>query len=220
MAARPPPARPHISGVNPSHLSFSIAEWGEDDAWDSASDDDAPQKSSWRPPTSADKPSAPKPVPPRPRLAHDSASDASSVLAFSYTDVTAPSPSSYPPAPTPDADPSSAAHDRAAALARNDWTLLVKAHDAPSAVRRPLAPHTSGEREGVGEEMVLGDLEPDVDTDPDGEGDFLDMPIVKTRPDVGKLKPDADAIVHGVPPPLSYPAARVGTQTAARAQTP
>ena len=43
MTARPPPARPHI-GLNPTTKFSSYAvnnDWGEDDAWDSASDSES-----------------------------------------------------------------------------------------------------------------------------------------------------------------------------------
>lgn len=94
MAARPPPTRPHIN-LNPSsHFSYSITEWGEDDAWDSASDSESASNSQsvWgrslnqpghpRPSgTTSTSTSAPKPVP-APRKSQNSSS---STLALSYT---------------------------------------------------------------------------------------------------------------------------------------
>ncbi|KAH9935649.1 rab-GTPase-TBC domain-containing protein [Fomitopsis serialis] len=83
MAARPPPARPHI-GLNPSHRlsSYVIPDWAEDDAWDSGSDSESPSNPSWNRSSSFSKQAstssstAPKPVP-RPNL-----NSSSSTLAF------------------------------------------------------------------------------------------------------------------------------------------
>ncbi|OCH91444.1 RabGAP/TBC [Obba rivulosa] len=94
MTARPPPARPHI-GLNPSHRfsSYSVSEWAEDDAWDSGSDSESANASVWKQSgtRASSSTTAPKPVP-RPALNHSS-----STLAFSYTHINAPNPSSYPP---------------------------------------------------------------------------------------------------------------------------
>lgn len=109
MAARPPPARPHI-GLNPSNQfsSYSVTEWAEDDAWDSGSDGESPSSSAWpRPTVTTARPSSstsPRPVP-RPIR-----NNSSTTLAFSYTHVHAPS--SYPPK----TDQSS----------RADWTIVSK----------------------------------------------------------------------------------------------
>ncbi|KAI0029973.1 rab-GTPase-TBC domain-containing protein [Vararia minispora EC-137] len=191
MAARPPPARPHISKVNPSHLSYSIAEWGEDDAWDSGSDSESPAATAWRLPSPAHpNPSAPKPVPSRTKNAHTTSdSGTSSSLAFSYTDVSVPSPSSYPSPPAAPELENTPRQNRG-----SDWTLLVKAHDGTSAVRRAEASARAGDAEGVDEEMVLGELEPDA-LEGDGDGDFIDMPIVKSHADLGTVKADAEAIM-------------------------
>ncbi|KAG5734461.1 GTPase-activating protein gyp1 [Termitomyces sp. T112] len=79
MAARPPPARPHI-GINPSsHFNpRGISEWGEDDAWDSGSDSESPRQSSLTKSWNHTR-TSPKPVP----KANNNSS--SPTLAFSYT---------------------------------------------------------------------------------------------------------------------------------------
>ncbi|KAG9316616.1 hypothetical protein JVU11DRAFT_2670 [Chiua virens] len=77
MAARPPPARPHI-GIHPSFNASSNMDWAEDDVWDSASDSESPRHStiahSWRYSSNTQSkrqlpgpfPTAPKPVPKAP----------------------------------------------------------------------------------------------------------------------------------------------------------
>ncbi|KAH9979164.1 rab-GTPase-TBC domain-containing protein [Russula compacta] len=98
MAARPPPTRPHISLNPPSHFSYSTTEWGEDDAWDSASDPD-PRPSGMRSTsttTTTASQTLPKPVP----VPRKSQNSSSSTLAFSYTHVSAPSPRARHTRPT------------------------------------------------------------------------------------------------------------------------
>src|ERR1700733_9449426 len=115
MKARSPPARPHI-GIFPSS-KFGVppsGEWGEDDAWDSASDSESPRQSSisrsWNHPSPPTSTTAPKPVP---RPANKSSS---STLAFSYTHVTAPNPSSYP-------------REETLSAPKTGWTLIKKAEE-------------------------------------------------------------------------------------------
>ncbi|KAJ7268696.1 rab-GTPase-TBC domain-containing protein [Mycena haematopus] len=132
MSARPPPARPHIA-LNPSTYS-SRTDWVEDDAWDSASDDDEPPKAE-----SSTASSSRVPVPVRPTQ-HSS----SSTLAFSYTHVSAPDPSSYPPRDLPP---------------QNGWTIVkTKPASSPPPEDTPGEPPVDVDVEG---DMILGDLEPD-----------------------------------------------------------
>lgn len=199
MSARPPPARRHISSLNPAHLSYSIAEWGDDDAWDSGSDDEDKQQTSWaRTPVpnsaSSARSTAPKPVP---RPQSQSPPD-QSTLAFSFTHVTAPSPGSYPPSTgvvsASTSAPSEAAHSVSsgsgvAATPPRDWTFVGKDEAKTGA----------GGREGD-DEMVVGELEPDSSAVSlaDSDADFVDMPIApKSRPDLGVVKPDAEEIARG-----------------------
>ncbi|KAA1476071.1 RabGAP/TBC [Dentipellis sp. KUC8613] len=156
MAARPPPTRPHI-GLNPSsHFSYTPSDqWGEDDAWDSASDSESPSANSpWSrsPSASHTRPAAtlstPKPVP------RASRNSSSSTLAFSYTHVTAPS--SYPPKGEPP-HPS-----------KNGWTLVQKSEQGRPSVDEH---QHAGERESsadveVDGHMVIGDMDPDVHDEP------------------------------------------------------
>ncbi|KIP10937.1 hypothetical protein PHLGIDRAFT_115074 [Phlebiopsis gigantea 11061_1 CR5-6] len=92
MSARPPPARPHI-GLNPSsHFgSYGISDWGEDDAWDSGSDEESSKAAGWKQPSSraTSSSTAPKPVP-KPK-----SNRSSSTIASSYTHIDVPS--SYSP---------------------------------------------------------------------------------------------------------------------------
>ncbi|KAJ7747264.1 rab-GTPase-TBC domain-containing protein [Mycena metata] len=121
MSTWAPPARPHVA-VHPSTYS-SRTDWVEDDAWDSGSDEDEPSSSK------ASSSRVPVPVPTRPGAQHSS----SSTLAFSYTHVSAPNPSSYPPRETPQ---------------KNGWTIRTLARSPPP----------TADVEG---DMILGDLEPD-----------------------------------------------------------
>lgn len=105
--ARPPPARPHI-GINPPtrFSSYQTAEWAEDDAWDSASDSESPpqkapqsKRSTSVGKSSVDQTTSATSARPVPRPTRDRTPSTSS-LAFSYTHVSAPSPSSsYSPRP-------------------------------------------------------------------------------------------------------------------------
>ena len=180
MTARPPPTRPHIS-LNPSHFSHSITEWGDDDAWDSASDSESQSNSqaTWgrSPQPTPSRPSgatsAPKPVP-RP-----SQNSSSSTLAFSYTHVSVPSPgSSYPPhgdtiIPTP-------------TTTRNGWTIVQKANEDAiddKTEPRDVEPDREGEHE-----MMFEDL----------EAEFVDMPVLpRARPDAACVRKDAAEIANG-----------------------
>ena len=181
----PPPARPHI-GLNPRLSSFGSSEWAEDDAWDSASDSESPNhtpaSSSWNKPKSL---SAPKHVPKPTR----NSSSSSSTLAFSYTHVQLPSPSSYPPRPE-------SLHPQSS---KNGWTL----------VRKSAASHDS-------EEFRIPD--PDADPDSAetasvvyvGSVDDLDFDNpAPSKQDHGSLvRDEIDEIVNGTSstfPPLDSP---------------
>jgi TBC1 domain family member 2 len=187
MAARPPPTRPHIN-INPSpHFSYSITEWGEDDAWDSASDSEtasnsqttwarSPQPAPSRP--SGATSSAPKPVP------RKSQNSSSSTLAFSYTHVSAPSPGSYPSHTDPVPPP-----------AKNGWTIVQKESADGVRIDDRTEPHdvAGPDREGTADnDMVFEDL----------EAEFIDMPIAaaaaaKSRSDATCVRQDAAEIASG-----------------------
>ncbi|KAF8070679.1 rab-GTPase-TBC domain-containing protein [Lyophyllum atratum] len=189
MAARSPPARPHI-GIHPSnHFGARAAgEWGEDDAWDSASDSESPRQSSltksWnRSPSSSL--TAPRPVP-RPI-----SNSSSSTLAFSYTHVSAPNPSSYPPREDTMLEP------------KSGWTIVKKSNDRKRA-KTGGTPEQGDDSldpvEGQGDadvegDMILGDLE--------SEAVALDQPIppalpshLKAKHGQGVIRDDVDEIVH------------------------
>ncbi|OBZ71054.1 GTPase-activating protein gyp1 [Grifola frondosa] len=174
MAARPPPARPHI-GLNPStrFSSYSTNEWAEDDAWDSASDSESQGPSEWkrssnaRPSTST---TAPKPVP-RPAL-----NNSSTTLAFSYTHVHAPSPSSYSP--------------RLDHPSKNGWTIVRKSVDRHSMEGHDTAkPVDAPVYEDVEGDMVVGDFEPEVE-------EQRAILTGKPRHEHGILREDVDEIVN------------------------
>ncbi|KZT72232.1 RabGAP/TBC [Daedalea quercina L-15889] len=175
MAARPPPARPHI-GISPSHRfsSYVIPDWAEDDAWDSGSDSESPSNPSWNRSSSFSKQgsasgssTAPKPVP-RPNL-----NNSSSTLAFSYTHVS---------------HPSSYTSKQEIQAPQNGWTIVRKSTDhRPSLDRR----HSDKGKEGVvyedvEGEMVVGELEPDLT-------DSITHP--RSRQDHGAVREDAEGIV-------------------------
>ncbi|KJA27885.1 hypothetical protein HYPSUDRAFT_883531 [Hypholoma sublateritium FD-334 SS-4] len=185
MNPRSPPARPHI-GINLSHFS-ATAEWGEDDAWDSASDSESPRQStlttSWNRP-SASSSTAPKAVPRRPSNA------SSSTLAFSYTHLQAPS--SYPPKQElGSAEPP-----------KNGWTIVRTSNsrqgsqntrDEGSVQKSPEFEGDSGDMDVEGD-MILGDLEPETNsTKPSAAGS---PPNSKSKPATTTFRPDIDEIVN------------------------
>jgi TBC1 domain family member 2 len=202
MAARPPPTRPHIN-LNPSsHFSYSITEWGEDDAWDSTSDSESVSntQSVWgrplnqpghpRPsgvtstPTST---SAPKPVP----VPRKSQNSSSSTLAFSYTHVSAPSPTGSSPFPSHgDSIPPT--------TMKNGWTIVQKAgEDGRDGAEAALPPpgsqqHSSGAADEADNDMTFEDL---------GDELFVDMPVVpKVRLGAACVRQDAAEIANGAWP--------------------
>ena len=204
MAARPPPTRPHINLNPPSHFSYSITEWGEDDAWDSTSDSESATntQSVWgrslnqpghpRPsgvtPTST---SAPKPVP----VPRKSQNGSSSTLAFSYTHVSAPSPTGTSPYP-PHAD------SIPPTTTKNGWTIVQKAGEdgrdgAGAALPLPGSQqHIGGAADEADNDMTFEDL---------GDELFVDMPVVpKARLGAGCVRQDAAEIANGAWP-ISQP---------------
>ncbi|KAH9951534.1 rab-GTPase-TBC domain-containing protein [Amylocystis lapponica] len=173
MAARPPPARPHI-GINPSSRfsSYAVTDWAEDDAWDSASDSESPGASYKRANARGPSTTAPKPVP-KPVL-----NTSSSTLAFSYTHVHAPSPSSYP-----------TRHEQPT---KHGWTIVRKSSDQRTSsegrdVRNSAEGRPSG-YEDVESDMVVGELEPEVMENSAHHS--------KVRHDQGVLRGDVQEIIH------------------------
>ncbi|KZP22361.1 RabGAP/TBC [Athelia psychrophila] len=184
MAARPPPARPHI-GLNPSFQNQHSGEWGEDDAWDSGSDSESPRQStiasSWLPTSRAPSVSAtsPKPVPKSP--SRPSAS--SSTLGFSYTHVNAPSPSSYPPRVEQSQEPPQ----------KSGWTIVRKSTDGHKSVEEKEDSKVEGAADDpLVEDMVVGSFEPEVVVEPPA----------KPKVERGSIREDVDDIVtdplHGI----------------------
>lgn len=181
MMARPPPTRPHISLNPPSHFSYSITEWGDDDAWDSASDSESQSnpQATWSrsPQPTPSRPSgatsAPKPVP------RTSQNSSSSTLAFSYTHVSTPSPgSSYPSHADAIVTPTTT---------KNGWTIVQKATgDGGVAIDDKIEPHEVGP--DGDHDMVFEDL----------EAEFVDMPVLpRSRPDTVCVRKDAAEIANG-----------------------
>jgi hypothetical protein len=179
-APRPPPARPHVGIRSPSHFSsYSAADWGEDDAWDSASDSESPVA------TSATRPSSSAvSVPRRPTVDRSN-----STLAFSYTHLNAPSPSSYPPRLEQVSPPPPQQSERKAG-----WTIvrteqeLRKSQEKAEEERAQADSEAKQKAEGgdidVEGDMIVGDLEQDQ---------------APSRPRRGKetIRPDVDEIVKG-----------------------
>ncbi|OAX37409.1 RabGAP/TBC [Rhizopogon vinicolor AM-OR11-026] len=175
MAAKPPPARPHI-GLHSSFNTRANADWGEDDVWDSGSDSESPRQStiSWRSTASPfrHQPSpvtAPKPVP------RASSNSSSSNLSFSYTHLNAPS--SYP------------SHSDTNLPAKGGWTMVRKSstlQDTPGGkISKEIDP--SGDAD-VDSDVVVGDFEHEMEQTTSAG--------TKTKPDQGSIKPDAIELVN------------------------
>ena len=151
-------------------------EWAEDDAWDSTSDSESHQSSVW---TS----SAPRKVPRTP------SSPSSSILAFSYTHLNAPNPSSYPPKPELTAPPQAP---------KNGWTI-VRTNGSESKTNN--STRTGFEQDGISRDvdvegdMILGDLEPEIDVD---ESTASLSSHSKTKNNEGAIRQDIDDIVNGI----------------------
>ncbi|KAG2153715.1 rab-GTPase-TBC domain-containing protein [Suillus bovinus] len=178
MAAKPPPARPHI-GLHSSFNAKSNADWGEDDVWDSGSDSESPRQStisnSWRLPPSPSyrrqSPiTAPKSVP------RASSNSSSSNVSFSYTHLSAPSPGSYPS----NADTSQPA--------KGGWTMVRKSGTSQDALcaKLPKDSDPNGDAD-VDSDMVVGDFEPEMEQAGTG---------VKAKLDQGSIKSDVIEIMN------------------------
>jgi hypothetical protein len=187
MKARSPPARPHIGIHHSSKFGAPAADWGEDDAWDSASDSESPRQSSisrsWNRPAQSTSTTEPRPVP---RPANNLSS---STLAFSYTHVTAPNPSSYPP------------REGTLLAPKSGWTLIKKAEE-----EKRVDPADSVESgsyvadEGPSDADVEGDM---IIADMESEVGSLDQTTTSTLKSRSKSKEntvreDVDDIVHGM----------------------
>ncbi|KAG6920259.1 hypothetical protein DXG01_005028 [Tephrocybe rancida] len=180
MAARSPPARPHI-GIRPSNHFVAprgAGDWGEDDAWDSGSDSESPRQSSltksWN-----RSPSAPRPVP------RASSNSSSSTLAFSYTHVSAPNPSSY--------------RENAAMEPKGGWTMVKTTSGRKHGNNDDVPAEDSFDQtEGQGDadvegDMILGDLEAEASQDP---ASSTSSPHAKAKHGQGLIREDVDDIVH------------------------
>jgi TBC1 domain family member 2 len=189
MNPRSPPTRPHI-GIHLSHFTTKTTnEWGEDDAWDSTSDSESPRQStltsSWNRSSIS---SAPKKVPRTP-------SPSSSNLAFSYTHVNAPNPSSYPP--KPELMPPQAP--------KNGWTIVRTSHnkkDSESNINQRT--DTGFEQDGdsrdvdVEGDMILGDFEAEMSaTDMDASIASL-ASNSKPRHNERAIRQDISDIINGI----------------------
>ncbi|KAN0091138.1 Rab-GTPase-TBC domain containing protein [Tylopilus felleus] len=175
MAARPPPARPHI-GIHPSFNANSSMEWAEDDVWDSASDSESPRHStiahSWRyssntqPRRQPLSTTAPKPVPRAPN------NSSSSTLGQSYTHLNPPSPSSYPP-------------KSESASAKSGWTMVRKSQSSmDGTASKSSDSHRDADVDG---DIVVGDFEPEI---------VESGTATKMRQERGSIKPDAEEIMN------------------------
>lgn len=185
MTARSPPARPHI-GIHPtSH--FSSLDWGEDDAWDSASDSESPKQSTLS--LAGSRTTAPRAVP---KPAYNKSDSSSSTLAFSYTHVNAPNSSSYPPRTEEPAAP------------KTGWTIVRKS-PSDKAIEKYnsssqddsydniTSPEGQGDTDGESD-MILGELE----YDPFGP-EAPNPPPGKATVDKGSIREDTEAILNGMP---------------------
>ena len=160
VTPRPPPTRPHVGINTSSHFSsYSPTDWGEDDAWDSTSDHESPLNTTSLPSRSS---SAAVSVPQRPN-----AKRSSSTLAFSYTHLTAPSPSSYP-----SNQPSSVPSASHPADSKAGWTIVRTEQEIrrsrEAAEDEVQADTVVKAKDGTGDvdvegDMIVGDLEQDQD---------------------------------------------------------
>ncbi|KAG1746297.1 rab-GTPase-TBC domain-containing protein [Suillus occidentalis] len=180
MAAKPPPARPHI-GLHSSFNARSNADWREDDVWDSGSDSESPRQStisnSWRLPPSpsyrrqSPPITAPKPVP------RASSNSSSSNVSFSYTHLSAPSPGSYPS----NADTNQPA--------KGGWTMVRKSGASQDALgaKLPRDVDPNGDVD-VDSDMVVGDFEIEMER-------AATSTRITVNPDQGSIKSDAMELV-------------------------
>lgn len=132
-------ASPNHRLRTPTHFSSrSTMDWGEDDAWDSASDEESSHPA---PPRASNTSSyAPKPT----------LNTSSSTLDSPYTYLSTPNPSSYPPRPQQDTQ-----------RPQNGWTIVRKSHRESIDTRgkqKSAEDNTDPDVEG---DMIIGDLELD-----------------------------------------------------------
>jgi hypothetical protein len=177
MSARPPPARPHI-GIHPSS-PFEYMDWAEDDAWDSASDEESSSKRapSWNRSVSgssarsASSTTAPKPVPKPP--------NGGSSLAASFTHVHAPSPGSYPPKPELAPTPAPA----------NGWTIVRTSRE----IRRSVEANPT-----VADHAANGDVDVEGSVIVGEEAEVIELPpSTKLKPSRSAVRENVDDIVNG-----------------------
>ncbi|CAK5265664.1 unnamed protein product [Mycena citricolor] len=187
MNVRPPPARPHIA-IHPSTYSNSSSRNEWDDAWDSGSDSDEDAKyrastsnlhrmsntssTSFNPRSSTSSLRQGAVAVP---IKHKEAS--ASTLAFSYTHVSAPNPSSYPP--------------------KNGWTIVKtkgcdegggSSPDAGDDISRSGQGEADNDADVEGD-MILGEMDPDA---------MEAMAVIppKPRADQGVVRQDVLDIVN------------------------
>lgn len=180
MSARPPPARPHV-GLNPSSRfgSYSISDWGEDDAWDSGSDEESSASAAWKQSSGRSATSsAPRPVP-KPK-----SNRSSSTIASSYTHVDAPSPSSYP-SRTEEVQPP----------AKQGWTIVRTSSKSSASGDRQEAGDTRRETHGDPEvegDLILGEM------DSEEISSSVEHPApTKAKFSQGSVREDVGEIVKG-----------------------
>lgn len=169
-AARPPPARPHV-GLNIKAANFAAqnnTEWGDDDAWDSASDQESP---------SPPQKSQPRPVPVR-------AERKSSTSSISYSFIQAPSPSSYPP--------KQPVHVPERARTSSGWTVIDSELE-PKHTDDSTPPKPDFEADA---ELVVGDLEQEASS-ANGAKDLDQLGSLKLGPSKSSVLSDASKIVAG-----------------------
>ena len=169
MNPRSAPTRAHIL----SH--FPTNEWAEDDAWDSTSDSESPRQSTLN--TSFALSRTGSSSPPN--------------LAFSYTHLNAPNPSSYPPKETQ--------------LPKNGWTIVRTSHSKMGSESKiNLRTDTELEQDAdsrdvdVEGDMILGDLEAEMNaTDLNPSLSSL-ASHSKPKNNGGTIRQDIDDIVNGI----------------------
>ncbi|KAF9050112.1 rab-GTPase-TBC domain-containing protein [Panaeolus papilionaceus] len=191
MNPRPPPTRPHI-GIHLSHFS-AATEWADDDAWDSTSDSEEPRQSTLNTSWGGKTTSTSSTVAPK-KIAKPPSNSSSSTLAFSYTHVHAPNPSSYPPK-----------HELAGPDApKNGWTIVRTSHsrqgsqtdlDNVNDSKDSDFDRVEAADDDLEGDMILGDLEPET-TATDTSASIISMSSVsKSISNVSSLRSDADEIV-------------------------
>lgn len=183
---RPPPTRPHIgfsASSRFSSYSSAAVEWADEDAWDSGSDSEsaAPKPLYSRKSSSIDNAvvqqataTPARPVPNRKRT------PSTSSLAFSYTHVNAPSPSSY----SPQADPPIQTSPKAS------WTMVSKPSDAAiikEDEKTPTDKRRVSEEFDV-DEIVLGSMDLEASTSKPSRGSV----------ERDNIRPDVSETVHGL----------------------